>query len=144
VIRGFGRTIHNWRNDGGHFVVGSYVGPSGRATGGVFLSPLSRPLLRLWLLVPCPPIPLTLPLPETINAFVQTTAKVMTPVVLLFTVLFALRAPRPGEDEEGCELRLRLHRIHLHIKGIGVGPKPVVDGLSLGVCSTNPANSSAV
>jgi len=43
---------------------------------------------------------MTLSNPDLIDACVQTIAEVLTPVVLLCTVIFALRAPRPGKVDE--------------------------------------------
>jgi hypothetical protein len=41
-----------------------------------------------------------MPDPNLLSAYAQTIAKVLAPVVLLGTAIFAWRAPRPGEDEE--------------------------------------------
>jgi len=43
---------------------------------------------------------MTLPDPNLLAAYAQTIAKVLTPVVLLCTLIFAVRAPRPGEGDE--------------------------------------------
>jgi hypothetical protein len=41
-----------------------------------------------------------LPSPDLLAACAQTIAKVLAPVVLLATAIFASRAPRPGEGDE--------------------------------------------
>jgi hypothetical protein len=43
---------------------------------------------------------MTLPDPNLMAAWAQTLAQVLTPVVLVATLVFALRAPRPEEGDE--------------------------------------------
>jgi hypothetical protein len=44
---------------------------------------------------------MTVPSPDLLAAYAQTIAKVLAPLVLLATGIFALRAPRPEEDDGG-------------------------------------------
>ncbi|HEY0790261.1 MAG TPA: hypothetical protein VGD78_04275 [Chthoniobacterales bacterium] len=43
---------------------------------------------------------MTLPDPNLLAAWAQTLAEVLTPVVLIATLVFALRAPRPEGGQE--------------------------------------------